>query len=246
MNWNTIQIGGGYLIRHEHGLRLLTTNARRERYADAQIDDYRRLSRRHFPWRAPLRMSLRARASGPITGTAGFGFWNNPLTPIGGVPALPAAIWFFHASPPSHLPLAQGGPASGWMCMTIDATTPRALRWAPLAPLVLLANRLPGVQRRLWPLVQRDLRITMVPVAAPTYLWHTYTLEWQAMCARFWVDDALVFETPTSPRSPLGFVAWVDNQCAVATPRGRLGWELLDAPGLQWLDIDQLQIEPQS
>lgn len=238
--WNRIQTGGGHLIRHAEGLRLLTVGVRRDTYTDAQIDDYTRLPRRHFPWRAPLRMELRARASGPLVGTAGFGFWNNPLTPLGGFPALPSAVWFFHASPPSHLPLAGGIAGNGWVCMTIDATTPRAGRWAPLAPAVLLANNLPAIERRLWPLVQRDLGIAIQPIEAPAETWQTYALDWQADQVRFFVNGALTLETPFSPRGPLGFVAWVDNQRAVATPRGRLGWGLLDAPAPQWLDIQGL------
>ena len=45
-----------------------------------------------------------------------------------------------------------------------------------------------------------------------------------------------------APRGPLGFVAWVDNQWAVATPRGRFGWGLL-ASSEQWLDLGVVQIE---
>src|SRR3982751_1520550 len=104
--WRPLQIGGGQLLLYDQGLRLLVAGARRDRYADAQIDDYPDLARRHFPWHPPLTLTGRARVSGPIVGTAGFGFWNNPFSPLGGRPALPAAIWFFHASPPSDMPLA--------------------------------------------------------------------------------------------------------------------------------------------
>src|SRR6476661_3445840 len=77
--WRRIRVGGGRLIVTDEGLRLALAGARRARYADAMICDYDKLARRRFPWRPPLLLTVRARASGPIAGTAGFGFWNNPL-----------------------------------------------------------------------------------------------------------------------------------------------------------------------
>jgi hypothetical protein len=240
--WRSTQVGGGRLVVTGAGLRLLLAGTRRERYADAQIDDYAGLARRHFPWRPPLRLTVRARASGPLKGTAGFGFWNNPFSPLGGWPALPAAIWFFLASRPSDLPLAQGVPGNGWKVACIDATRPSALAWAPLAPPVVLANRWPALYRRIWPRVQRDLGVAEALIPALDQTWHTYALEWREHSARFSIDDAVVFEIDRAPCGPLGFVAWVDNQWAVATPRGRFGWGLLDV-GAQWMDLGMVRIE---
>ena len=242
-HWLRVQVGGGRLIVIEDGLRLALANVRAERYADAMICDYAGLARRDFPWRPPLRMTLRARASGPLLGTAGFGFWNNPLSALrDGLPTLPAAIWFFHGSPPSNMPLATGVPGYGWKAACLDATQPEALAWAPLAPPVLLLNNLPAFRRRIWPRVQRALRVAEAPIAAPGPEWRTYTLEWHRNRARFAVDDAVVLETDRPPSGPLGFVAWLDNQWAVATPWGRFGWGLLDTP-TQWLDLALVRIE---
>jgi hypothetical protein len=221
---------------------LLTAGARHDRYADAQIDDYSGLARRHFPWRPPLRLTVRARTSGPLTGTAGFGFWNNPFSPLGGRPALPVAVWFFYASPPSDMPLALGVPGYGWKTACIDATQPAALAWAPLAPLVILANRSPALYRRVWPRVQRSLRIREAPIGLLAQQWRTYVIEWRSDIARFSVDSEIVLETRTPPRGPLGFVAWIDNQWMRVTPRGGLGWGLLDAEA-QWLDLAEVRIE---
>ena len=240
--WRTTQVGGGRLIVREAGLRLALVGARAGGYADAQIDDYAGLARARFPWRPPLRLSLRARASGALLGTAGFGFWNNPWAPLGGAPALPAAIWFFHASPPADMPLALGVPGHGWKAASIDATTPAALAWAPLALPVTLANQLPGLRERIWPHVQRGLRIAEAPVAPAGPAWRSYALEWRADGARFAIDGQTVLETGRAPRGPLGLVAWLDNQWLVATPQGRFGWGLLDAAP-QWLDLAALTIE---
>ena len=242
--WQPIQVGGGRLALTDDGLRMLVAGARRDRYADAQIGDYAGLPRRRFPWRPPLRLTVRARASGPIAGTAGFGFWNNPFSPLGGWPALPAALWFFHASPPSDMPLAIGVPGHGWKVASIDATSPAALALAPLAAPVALLNGIPAFYRRAWPAVQRALAIDEAPISAPGRDWSTYTLEWHARGARFTVDGAVVLDTGRAPRGPLGFVAWVDNQWAVVTPWGRFGWGLLEVAGAQWIDLGSVRIEP--
>ncbi len=96
-------------------LRFVTDDATSRQYSNAQVDDYRGLSRRRFPWRPPAKLTVRARFSHPaghLKGTAGFGFWNDPFLMTGArLPALPQAIWFFYASPPSdmRLDLAHSG-----------------------------------------------------------------------------------------------------------------------------------------
>jgi hypothetical protein len=61
---------------------------------------------------------------------------------------------------------------------------------------------------------------------------------------RFSVDGEPVLEDAPSPRGPLGFVMWLDNQAMVVTPQGRVGWGLLDVPGREWMEVDRLAIEP--
>jgi hypothetical protein len=73
---------------------------------------------------------------------------------------------------------------------------------------------------------------------------HTYRLDWLAESASFYADDRLVLNTPCTPRGPLGFVAWLDNQYAVVTPQGHLGMGLVSVPERQWLGLDSLVIEP--
>ncbi|GAB4212737.1 MAG: hypothetical protein OHK0022_48970 [Roseiflexaceae bacterium] len=240
--WRRLRTGGGALALSGDGLRLWLPGARRQIYADAQIDDYSGLPRRSYPWRPPLRMRVRARASGPLLGTAGFGFWNNPLAPLGGWPALPAALWFFHASPPSDMPLALGVPGRGWKVAAIDTTTPEAFACAPLALPVALANNIPALERRIWPPIQRALRISEAPITPLAGTWREHTLEWYLDGARFLLDGVVVHECERVPAGPLGFVAWLDNQWAIVTPRGRFGWGLLDTPE-QWLELGEIVIE---
>ncbi len=278
-------MGGGRIEATPSGTRLILPATSGVRYSDAQLDDYCGLVRRNFPHRPPLRLSLRARFSHEgrhhsphvtrhvLSGSAGFGFWNNPFGPQSKIPALPQAIWFLYASPPSNMSLAVDVPGHGWKAACIDAGRPSALAWAPIAPLVMLACRSPKLYRAIWPRVQRALGIGESPLAfrqaaltdwhtrSPTASsrpdapartrasstfnmtdWHTYELDWRHDGAHWWVDGALVLETDRSPRGPLGFVAWIDNQCAVVTPQGNFRFGLLDTSLEQWMEIAEVNV----
>ncbi len=248
LHWQQYLVGSGALERTGRTLRFLTADATSRQYSDAQIDDYQGLPRLRFPWRPPLRLTVRARFSRPtgqLQGTAGFGFWNDPFLMTGArMPALPRAIWFFYGSPPSNLKLDVQTPGHGWKAATIDALRPAALLLAPVAPLAVLLMNARPLYRALWPPIQRALNVREATVEADMTGWHTYVVEWGTKRARFSVDGKTVMQHAPAPRGPLGFVMWLDNQYMIATPQGRFGWGLLDAPGRQWMEIDELAIVP--
>jgi len=231
--------GTGKVETSAQSWRLCLPTAARQVYADAQLDDYGSPPPRSFPHRPPARFVIEARFSGPdLLGTAGFGLWNHPFAPGSGLPRLPRALWFFYASPPSNMALAAGVPGFGWKAAVIDATRPSALALAPFAPLIVLLNRSSWWYSRLWPLVQRGLRIGEAPLPGELLPeWHTYSIEWEIDRARLCVDDRLVLETARPPQGSMGFVAWIDNQYAVVTPQGKMRFGLLDCPYPQWLEI---------
>jgi hypothetical protein len=135
-------------------------------------------------------------------------------------------------------------PGHGWKAATLDALRPAALLLAPLAlPAVALMN-VPSLYRRLWPPIQRAINVRETMVEASMTAWHTYAVEWGERRACFSVDGEPVLEDAPSPRGPLGFVMWLDNQYMVVTPQGRFGWGLLDVPGRQWMEVDSLTIKP--
>lgn len=229
----------------------LTLPAVAEGYADAQIDDYGSAagaSRRWYPWRPGTRLRLRARFShgrNALVGTAGFGFWNAPYgDPSVRWPALPQAAWFFFASPPNDLPFHTAVPGRGWFAATIDVRPAAAALLIPAALPVVLLNQSRRLRARLWPAVQRRMRVAAVDVAATLTDWRTYELDWLPAGCVFRVDGRELLRTPFSPRGPLGFVAWIDNQYLIAAPHGRVGWGTLPVPETQQLTLSGLTIAP--
>ena len=87
--------------------------------------------------------------------------------------------------------------------------------------------------------MSRVVREDGVRLSVDQTQWHGYRLEWSPKRSAFWVDDALVFESPVSPRPPLGLVIWIDNQFAAFTPEGRIGFGVL-AGEAAWLEVEEI------
>lgn len=247
--WQTVICGGGNLSIHQQTLRFSNINTTATTYTNAQLDDYQQLTRRDFLWRPPLHLTVRARFSHPagqLSGTAGFGFWNDPFMMTGWRrPTLPRVIWFFYSSPPSNMKLDLNTPGHGWKAGTLDA-----LRWPffallPTAPIAVPLMHLKPLYNLCWPLGQRaiSVREALLPVCMTD--WHTYTLHWHEKTAEFWVDDQAVLSCDSSPRGPLGFVMWFDNQFMIITPWGRFASGILESSGEQWMEVSQLTIDRQ-
>jgi hypothetical protein len=246
------QAGDSAMARSAEGVRLVVLSGGRDRYSNAQLDDYRGLARAAFPNRPPLTLAVRARFSheaaatrdGPgLLGTAGFGFWNDPFAMSGArIPMLPRAAWFFYASPPSDMRLDHRTAGRGWKVGAMDALRPSAIPPALAAPLLIPLMRSRRVYDSAWPRIQSALGIREAAIGGPMTEWRDYRLEWGEARARFFVDGTLVLDAP-APRGPLGFVIWCDNQYMIATPWGSLGHGYLPT-GPQWIEFSHLQILP--
>lgn len=254
--WTQTCLGPATLQIVDEKLRLSLPVVQRGQYADAQIDDYDALPRSAFPWRPPLSLEVRARSSHPaatagssaetdgmLCGTAGFGFWNYPFSVRGDILMLPEAVWFFYASPPSNMALVPGLPGWGWKAQVVHSMRAEtALATAPMALSAAWA-RLTGDERRAARWMQHLSGAQEALLDVDMAGWHTYRLEWRAGDALFRVDDTLILRVAHPPTRPLGFVAWIDNQYAVATPRGTLRFGTV-ATEAEWLELDYVRIEP--
>jgi len=141
------------------------------------------------------------------------------------------------------MPLALGVPGRGWKAAVIDTGRPQALALLPLAPLAVPLMRSYAGYRVLWPHIQRAVGVVEAPLAISMEDWHSYVITWGEQRSSLAVDGEIVLDEAPSPRGPMCFVAWLDNQYLVVTPQGRFGWGLLDAPGEQWLELEELSVE---
>ena len=217
-------------------------------YRLAQLDDYGRLSRKEFPWRPPLKLNLRMRASAQsIPGTWGFGLWNDPFGTalVKGsqvrLPTLPNAAWFFFASPPNYLSLRDDLPARGQLAAAFQspAKLPAGLILSlPLLPLILLppVGRLLRSQARRY-VCQDTAELDLDPTS-----WHAYEIDWREEVVIFRLDGQKIFETKVNPEGPLGLVIWVDNQYASLPPDGRLGYGTLANEMAAWIEVADLKL----
>ncbi len=239
-----ILVGASEMEPTPTGLRLVLDGAQAGILSDSELNDLRGYNRRDLPWRPPLRMEVEACAShglDKLVGTAGFGFWNDPFNPAQGLTAAPNAVWFFFASPPARMPFVPSGSPNGWKAATLNGgNVPEAL-----VALGLQALRVPILGSLLYRLARnRSIPAAEVTLTTALEAPHLYRIEWRVDRADFWVDDVHVLRSPTPPRVPLGFVAWLDNNCASETPSGDLTWDRLATPEREWLEMRRVTITP--
>lgn len=231
-------------------------------YRLAQLDDYVGLPRSRFPLSTNSTLNLRCRVSdtaltphpsptgrGGLPGTWGFGFWNDPFAFSFGLqgkprrlPVLPNACWFFHASAENHLSFHNSFPGNGFLAQTFRS---------PKIPSLLLTPGALGLPLLFSKTLSRCLRAVFGKIVSEDSLsldidvtqWHTYNLAWRESGVAFSVDNAVVFETPISPRGPLSVVIWIDNQYAAWTPEGRIGVGTLPQKAAGWMEIENLKID---
>ena len=235
--------GGGSVTRTPNGYRLAIPDGEYRHYRVAQLDDYTKLARKDFPNRPSLSLSLHARASADsISGTWGFGLWNDPFglsLGFGGnpfrLPALPNTIWFFHASIENYLSFGEK-PGNGFLAQAFRSPV------FPFGRLARVGLTLPFSQMKARELMGNVVEEDGVRLGTYVTEWHAYRFEWSPKRSVFWVDDEIVLETSVSPRSPLGLVIWIDNQYAAFTPEGKSGFGVLENTEPAWLEIEELSL----
>jgi hypothetical protein len=205
--------------------------------------------------------------AGALKGTAGFGFWNHPFGSGGGAIPRSLWFFYgspesrlrfsrfsnghgFVAGMLDGLPLSRGRRRNETpKTVTPDRITERTEIdtragehdiSTPSRLLLRLSQWLTGFRPLMAPLVRVAQRIFYAPerqLAIDLTAWHDYRLEWSTQWARWFIDNALVFESPNPPPGPLGFVAWIDNYAARFSEDGEFRFSHL-AHDAQWLEIE--------
>lgn len=246
-NLQPLEIGGGK-VHGDDPWHLILPSARQD-YANAQLDDHRRLPRGALPWRPPVQVELQARAQpAQPSGTLGFGFWNDPFAFSLGqagaarrLPASPQAVWFFYGSPPNDLSFTPSVPGDGWKAVSLRTPNIPSILLALPAAAAALLSAVPLIRRPVIRLAQAFVSAAERSLEVPLDEWHRYRIEWTRSAAQFWVDDGLVLEAPRPPRGPLGFVAWIDNQYAAVSPQTGLQFGVLSTEAEQRLEVRDLK-----
>ncbi len=239
--WNRFAVGRAWIVEQPGALRFVMGPAPGASLSDAELNDHRLFDRGRWPWRPPLRLTVRACASHPadtLMGTAGFGFWNTPFSANGDALDSPQAVWFFHASPPSFLSATPHGVGSGWRAQVLNAGHVPA--W-----LIALGNIIWRITPlRPWLYRAAQTQVGGGEILLPVQLdeWHRYRLDWLPGRVDFFVDEQKIFSTPSSPQGPLGFVAWLDNSM-MSLREGQFSFGNVAVPEREWFVLSEVNIE---
>ncbi|MGD8813167.1 MAG: hypothetical protein PVI78_01675 [Anaerolineales bacterium] len=245
-----LEIGGGRVAIGSGAPIRMTIPSLPHGYADAQLDDYRTHSRANLPWSPPVRFSLRARASHPQPlGTLGFGFWNDPFTLSLGqggaarrLPSAPQTVWFFYGSLPNHFTFTPGIEGHGFKAMALRSPTIPSLVLAPLAAAGLLLAQLPVLRRPVLRTALQKVQSCEAVVDVSLDSWHRYAIHWLQDWVCFEIDGQPVLQAEITIPSPLGFVTWIDNQYAIASPEKGFRFGVIPTDHSQWLEVSDLVI----
>lgn len=72
--------------------------------------------------------------------------------------------------------------------------------------------------------------------------WHAYDIRWGREQIEFALDETPILRSRLTLSAPLGFVTWIDNQYAKATPEDGLRFGTVQTDTGQWLEIDDLSL----
>lgn len=242
--WHITQQGNATVTQSEEGVIDLVHPQHQDKlYHNAQITNYD--ASRQFKSKPPLRLSLTAKANtSDLRGTAGFGFWNHPFAPNETRVDVPQAVWFFFASSESDMALAQGVEGHGWKATTFNAKGLGFYALLPTAPFAMPLMNIPAVYDALWHIGQDAIGVRERTLDTKLLTEeHHYQIDWLPDRAIFRVDGEIVLDARQRiTQNALGFVAWIDNQYAIVSPKGKFSFGLVDVPHNQSLTLRDVQI----
>jgi len=244
------QTGNGSYLSKNNTIKLTSHVDTSKKYCNAQVDDYRNLKRKNFKWSPPLTLKLSARTCidsdkhKSLVGTAGFGFWNDPILMTGlRTPSLPRALWFFYCSKPSLLYLDEQQKYNGWQAMSIDANNKNFITMLPFLCMGFPLFNFTKLRDKFWPQIKKSFKGSQKLIDADFSKWHDYEIKWELNSVTFFIDGDIIHHTKDSPKGPMGLVIWIDNQYMILKPTGRFGFGNLEVPHEQSLEIKNISIE---
>jgi len=238
LHWNRLARGAAWVLE-DGSLRLKIHGASAGSLSVAQIDDYLHLPRQRYLWQPPLRLNTRLRVSHPtgqLIGTAGVGFWNNPM-PLWGtrMEVKPNWIWLYYASPQSTISITDG-PTSGWKASILNAGTGGEAMLALSDRLM----KLPGLGRTLSSMRMPAQENSLDKIDFTS--WRDLTIEWLEEEITFWVDGIVVLHAHLQVTVPQAFVVWLDNNYAALTSDGKFDIGSLAVVQEQVLELSHVEI----
>jgi hypothetical protein len=107
----------------------------------------------------------------------------------------------------------------------------------------MVLSRIPFLRATIVNTAKASLQTAEALLDVDLRAWHTYEIIWHPSELIFKVDGDILLSTEVTPRGPLGFVTWMDNQYAVATGEDGLKFGVLPVDETQWLEAEGLTIE---
>jgi hypothetical protein len=139
--------------------------------------------------------------------------------------------------------LVPGVPGHGWKVSSIDTPAIPSLLLAPIAAGAIALTKVPCLRRWVMRVALQTINAAERLLDPSLQEWHLYSITWMSEGVTFEVDGEMVLTSSTLPSGPLGFVAWIDNQYAVASPDGGFRFGILPTEEEQWLELTDLRLE---
>jgi hypothetical protein len=156
---------------------------------------------------------------------------------------MPQTAWFFYGSQDNDLRMVSDVPGHGWKASCIRSPRIPSLVLALPAAIGLSLLYLRLLRRVAYHTAMKALKTSEALLEVSLDQWHTYEIAWRADEVSFRVDEIQVLASDAPPTAPLGFVLWIDNQFAVASPEKGFHFGTLETDEEQWLEVSLLEIE---
>jgi hypothetical protein len=240
--WKATASEGASLVEFEDGWDFILAESG-EKYANAQLDDYRDIKRKYFLNTDNL--SLEADicwGDQDLVGTSGMGFWNDPFLMTGWRwPSLPVVAWFMMTGRDSNMKVGNEN-GSGLKAQVISAWSWSFFLRLPLLLLGLVLGRFLG-RNFFLDNFSRGIGLSEKTLSQGQSGWRNFRIDWTESGVEFFVDQKSVLRHSRPLTGPLGLVIWQDNQWLKFDPRQGVRWGTSKLDGSQTMKIRNIRLK---